>query len=63
ATCSNGLLGTQSGDVCCDPECGECGGEGCGTRPGGSAGCCVNPIVKSGVMCSASSAAPCIIDD
>ncbi|CAN0538120.1 unnamed protein product, partial [Scytosiphon promiscuus] len=35
-TCNNGLPGTQTGDVCCDAGCGECGGDGCGTRPGGS---------------------------
>ncbi|CAN0456210.1 unnamed protein product, partial [Scytosiphon promiscuus] len=34
--CSNGLAGLQNGNVCCDLDCGTCGGAGCATRPGGA---------------------------
>ncbi|CAN0375307.1 unnamed protein product, partial [Laminaria digitata] len=39
--CGNGLAGVQKDDVCCDLECGECGGGGCGGRPGGDVSGCL----------------------
>ena len=36
AQCSNGLVGVQNGDACCDADCGTCGGSGCAGRPGGN---------------------------
>ncbi|CAN0202574.1 unnamed protein product, partial [Ascophyllum nodosum] len=61
-TCRNELPGVQSGDVCCSAECGTCGGTGCSGRPGGRDECCVGTISSSGVLCSESGAAPCIVD-
>eukprot|EP00752_Nemacystus_decipiens_P009556 g8536.t1 len=61
-TCSNGLPGYESSGVCCDLECGQCGGTGCsGLGPGGDS-CCTKNIKNVGVGCSESGAAPCIID-
>ena len=57
--CSNGLL-SPSGDVCCESQCGSCGGSGCSSREGGSEGCCEGTIENSGVFCDSNSA-PCIM--
>jgi len=56
-TCENGIL---KGDVCCLSSCGTCGGTGCGSREGGSSGCCSGTITKSGISCD-NSTAPCIV--
>ncbi|CAM9722429.1 unnamed protein product, partial [Laminaria digitata] len=61
--CANGVAGVQRDDICCDLACGECGGGGCGQRPGGNTNCCTNRIRDSGLTCSATSMAPCIIDE
>mmetsp|Transcript_73037 Transcript_73037/g.144818 ORF Transcript_73037/g.144818 Transcript_73037/m.144818 type:complete len:294 (-) Transcript_73037:103-984(-) len=37
--CTAGIR-SRRGDACCPHACGECGGVGCHTRPGGSAQCC-----------------------
>ena len=60
--CCNGLPGVQNGEVCCNLSCGTCGGTGCFERPGGRDNCCVANIQERGLLCSVSSAAPCIID-
>ncbi|CAN0355299.1 unnamed protein product, partial [Laminaria digitata] len=39
--CGNGLAGVQKDDICCDLDCGECGGGGCGGRPGGNFSWCL----------------------
>eukprot|EP00752_Nemacystus_decipiens_P001722 g1665.t1 len=63
-TCSNGIEGIDAnGVVCCPLSCGECAGEGCALRPGGSSDCCGSAIQDSGVYCGDSGAAPCIIGD
>jgi hypothetical protein len=56
-TCETGI---QAGSACCPAACGECGGEGCSQRPGGTANCCSGAINDSGVLCSGS-APPCIV--
>ncbi|CAM9607306.1 unnamed protein product, partial [Laminaria digitata] len=61
-TCSNDLAGIESDNVCCEGQCGSCGGNGCGLRPGGVTGCCVNAIRDSGTMCNTTSEAPCVLD-
>ncbi|CAN0456201.1 unnamed protein product, partial [Laminaria digitata] len=34
--CSNDLAGVDNGDdICCEAQCGTCGGSGCRHRPGG----------------------------
>ncbi|CAN0492872.1 unnamed protein product, partial [Scytosiphon promiscuus] len=38
--CSNGLLGVQKDDICCDPDCGTCGGSSCGQQTGGAVSWC-----------------------
>ena len=40
-TCSSGI---PNGLACCRAECGECGGTGCGGRPGGAAACWTGAI-------------------
>jgi len=57
-TCALGLL---AGDVCCSAECGQCGGTGCGSFPGGSDNCCGTPITTAGNSCN-DGGAPCVID-
>ncbi len=52
--------GIASSGVCCDAACGQCGGQGCGGRPGGSSACCTGVIKRSGVDCSFAQA-PCIL--
>jgi len=56
--CDRGLT---AGYACCEAGCGECGGSGCGGRPGGAAACCTGPIITSGRSCQLHEA-PCIID-
>ncbi|CAN0417845.1 unnamed protein product [Pylaiella littoralis] len=64
--CSNGVAGVEDGDakVCCVAGCGGCGGVGCSTMASqyGAADCCIGPIEESGIWCSESGTAPCIID-
>eukprot|EP00903_Cladosiphon_okamuranus_P015191 g14044.t1 len=59
STCSNGLPGYEASDVCCPAGCGRCGGSGCSKR---GDGCCTGAIKDSGIKCSKSRSAPCIID-
>lgn len=64
-TCSNGLVGLENGEitVCCDADCGQCGGEGCGDISGLSVDdCCADIIVENGQLCSETDAAPCVLD-
>ncbi|CAM9220243.1 unnamed protein product, partial [Sphacelaria rigidula] len=64
AMCSNGMAGFQDGAVCCAANCGQCGGEGCGSVPGtaGSSACCSSIIEVEGEFCGVAGAAPCIIE-
>eukprot|EP00752_Nemacystus_decipiens_P007693 g6876.t1 len=59
STCSNGLPGYETNDVCCPLSCGECGGSGCSSR---GEGCCTSDVKESGDLCSVTMAAPCNID-
>ncbi|CAN0425734.1 unnamed protein product, partial [Hapterophycus canaliculatus] len=58
------LHGVQSGRSCCLAACGECGGSGCHLFGDGlgASNCCESDILNSGVLCSVSLAAPCIVD-
>lgn len=50
--------------VCsCALSCGTCAGAGCSSRPGGADACCGGAIKTSGVKCSDTGAAPCVIDE
>eukprot|EP00752_Nemacystus_decipiens_P009061 g8090.t1 len=63
-TCSNGIEGIDAnGVVCCPLSCGSCAGSGCSSRPGGSSSCCGSGIKDSGILCSESGTAPCIIEE
>lgn len=62
-TCSNGLAGYEASDVCCSVSCGHCGDPGGSSLDGGNDSCCTANILDSGVLCSDSGAAPCIIDE
>ena len=39
--CSNGVPGVQRDEICCEAQCGTCGGSGCGQRPGGQVRWCM----------------------
>lgn len=47
----------------CALSCGACGGSGCASRSGGNEACCGGAIQSSGLLCSETGEAPCIIDD
>lgn len=55
--CSSGI---KSGNVCCPAACGSCGGDGCGSRPGGAKACCTNSIIVTSKSCLKGEA-PCVI--
>ena len=62
-TCSNGLAGIESGEVCCDAACGVCGGATCGNLPGlTGADCCIGEIETAAELCSVKGSAPCVVD-
>lgn len=67
--CSNGIIGTQNGDVCCSAACGSCGGSGCsgfggGTSVGlGKEFCCTGTIRSEGQACIDTGSSPCIIGE
>jgi len=52
-------LGIIKDNICCDPNCDQCGGVSCGIT-GMGASCCGGPIVNSGVSCD-TDFAPCVI--
>lgn len=54
------MKGVCTSKVCCLRSCGECGGSGCGGRPGGKNGCCVSTIEESGRLCGRD-ARPCVL--
>lgn len=58
AYCSNGILDPP---VCCAASCGQCGGSGCGSFPGGATQCCYSQIFNSGVICQTSSDTVCVV--
>lgn len=63
-TCNNGIPGIQNDQACCVLECGQCGGSGCTTAGGlGQVYCCSDIILNSGIYCSVSGAAPCIVEE
>ena len=58
--CQSGRM-NLGGDVCCPSSCGECGGDGCSERDGGSGNCCVDPIHASGKVCGTGTDLKCIM--
>lgn len=63
SVCSNGLVGIEADEVCCELSCGVCGGVGCGNVPGLTGDqCCVATIEATGDLCSMTGAAPCRVD-
>ena len=58
-TCSNDLPGFEASGVCCPLSCGQCGGSGCALL---GEGCCTSQVIDSGLLCSVTNAAPCIVD-
>jgi hypothetical protein len=57
ATCATGIL---QGAVCCEAQCGSCGGSGCGSRPGGADSCCSTNIQTAARSC-AENPPPCVM--
>jgi len=58
--CHFGVL-DKKGRVCCDAECGQCGGSGCGSRPGGGSRCCTSRVMSRGRQCSDGSDVDCLV--
>lgn len=48
-TCSRGI---SAGSACCAAQCGQCGGSGCGSRPGGGAQCCMSGVIGGNRGCN-----------
>lgn len=48
------------GWLCCPKTCGDCGGDGCSSRPGGAESCCTSDIIAQNKDCG-SNPPPCII--
>ena len=57
-TCSTGLL---TDNICCNPDCGICGGTSCGADPLGGTQCCGGVISSNGRSCS-EYGPPCTVD-
>lgn len=57
ALCPSGVFNKM---VCCLASCGTCGGNQCGSRPGGSSNCCQTQIMSSNRNCE-DFEAPCIL--
>ena len=55
--CSNSLPGLEANGVCCEAQCGECGGPGCSSRPGGRVRWCLVGFVSCLALCYHSSLA------
>lgn len=53
--------GIRAGRFCCDSRCGQCGGMGCASRPGGGGGCCTNAIRRSENRCENPNQERCLI--
>ena len=59
--CTKGVV-SPNGQVCCDAQCGKCGGKFCATRKGGR-GKCSGTIFSSGKVCENHDATACICRD
>lgn len=57
----NCMLGIPNGNICCEMNCGSCGGSGCGMRPGGPDNCCVGRIRSANSSCN-DGPAPCVMN-
>jgi V8-like Glu-specific endopeptidase len=55
--CSTGVV---RDNICCEAQCGTCGGTGCGSRPGGADSCCMGNISTAGRSC-ADNPPPCVM--
>ena len=58
---SVGTLSRGPATVCCSRSCGTCGGWGCGSRPGGGSGCCLETIVEKGRPCWTRTDTGCVL--
>ena len=45
--------------ACCPTKCGQCGGQGCASAPGGKMDCCGKEVETHGHVCGAKHTAPC----
>ena len=61
--CESGFeAGTQAGgEACCNLECGQCGGSGCGDAPGGRGLCCRTEITTAGIYCTNWTQVGCLV--
>jgi len=58
----SGISGSKA-DVCCDENCSQCGGPGCGDANLGGDACCTSNIIDAGLECSSTQNAPCLLDE
>lgn len=55
--CDNGVTAYRfNKTLCCPASCGECGGDGCSSRPGGGENCCTSNMKNADRDCS-----PCVV--
>merc|ERR1711871_1378093 len=60
--CAVGLVSYSNGvEYCCASSCGQCGGDGCHERPGGSNLCCVGNIISNDITCARQSSVGCVV--
>ncbi len=58
--CSQGFRSPNS-PICCAGSCGQCGGDGCRRRNGGSESCCLEGIMAANVTCSSPTQTVCVL--
>ena len=59
--CVNGVHSTRTEHLCCDSQCGSCGGAGCESRKGGKGRCCATGLTYANVTCTHADQTACLL--
>ena len=59
--CANGVHSTRTEHLCCDSQCGSCGGAGCESRKGGKGRCCATGLTYANVTCTHADQTACLL--
>ena len=59
--CANGVHSTRTEHLCCDSQCGSCGGAGCEARKGGKARCCATGLTYANLTCAHEAQTACLL--